>query len=101
MYRFAMRCAMNQTIAALALVLFITQPAYADVKEATACAASLQPPARLVFDAVSARPQPEFTLRAVLEARVRELVFMDRLTRNSARPAAEDASQCLRIARNC
>jgi hypothetical protein len=78
-----------------------TPAAYADKTEATACAASLQPHARLVFDAVSAKPQPELTLRAVLEKRVRELVFMDRLMVNAARPAAEAASTCLRIARNC
>jgi hypothetical protein len=37
----------------------------------------------------------------VLEARVRELVFTDRLMVGNARPAAEAASECLRISRNC
>jgi hypothetical protein len=73
----------------------------ADDAKAKSCAATLQPEARLVFDAVSAKPEPDFTLRAVLEARVRELVFMDKMMRNAARPAAEAASECLRIARNC
>ena len=92
---------MKHTIAGLILLLFASQGALADATAANVCAEALQPQARLVFDAVAKRPQPEFTLRAVLEARVRELVFMDRLTRNAARPAAEGASQCLRIARNC
>ena len=65
------------------------------------CTASLLPHARLVFDAVEEKPQPELPLRKVLEARVRELVFMDRLMMNDARPAAEAASLCLRLARHC
>jgi hypothetical protein len=93
---------MKKTISAIALLCLIAaQGVHADEAAATRCAASLQPHARLVFDAVTARPQPEFTLRAVLEARVRELVFMDRLMKSAARPAAEAASDCLRIARSC
>jgi hypothetical protein len=93
---------MKHTIAGIAFVcLFASHGANADNGAATLCAESLQPRARLVFDAVTASPQPELTLRAVLEARVRELVFMDRLMVSAARPAAEAASQCLRIVRNC
>jgi hypothetical protein len=93
---------MKWTILWLPLMcLAATQAAYADKAAANVCAASLQPHARLVFDAVSAKPQPELTLRAVLEKRIRELVFMDRLMVDAARPAAEAASTCLRIARNC
>ena len=93
---------MNNSIAWLVMLsLFAAQEAHADLAAANVCAQSLQPHARLVFDAVTSHPQPEFTLRAVLEARVRELVFMDRLMRSAARPAAEGASECLRIARNC
>jgi|SRR5580658_3940648 hypothetical protein len=93
---------MKQTAAWIILLcLFVFRGAHADKAAANLCASSLQPHARLIFDAVTARPQPELTLRAVLEARVRELVFMNRLMINAARPAAEDASQCLRIARNC
>ena len=93
---------MKQAIPWLAMVsLFAAHGAHADQAAADLCAKTLQPYARLVFDSVTARPQPEFTLRAVLEARVRELVFTDRLMRSAARPAAENASECLRIARNC
>jgi hypothetical protein len=81
--------------------LFAAQGAHADKLAANVCAASLQPHARLVFDAVIATPQAGSPLRSLIEARVRELVFMDRLMVSAARPAAEAASQCLRISRNC
>jgi hypothetical protein len=88
--------------AVLAIPLLLSAlGARADDLAAGRCAATLEPKARIVFDAVAARPERDFTLRAVLEARVRELVFTDRLTRAAARPAAEAASECLRIARDC
>lgn len=83
------------------LCLGAMQAAYADQAAAYSCAESLQPRARMVFDAVIANPQPQLALRSVLEARVRELVFSDRLMVGNARPAAEAASTCLRISRNC
>jgi hypothetical protein len=93
---------MKQTIAGITLLCLVSiQAAHADEGRANICARSLQPFARLVFDAVTAKPQPTVMLRALLEARVRELVFMDRLTISAARPAAEAASTCLRISRNC
>ncbi len=84
-----------------ALCLFASQSVRAEWVTVDTCTASLQPHARLVFDAVAAKPQPELALRKVLEARVRELVFMDRLMARDARPAAEAASTCLRLVRNC
>ena len=93
---------MKPMIPWIALVcLFAAQNARADNPAAIVCASSLQPYARLVFDAVTARPQPEVALRSVIEARTRELVFTDRLMMGAARPAAEAASQCLRIFRGC
>ena len=93
---------MKKSLSGIALLcLFVAPAANADQKAANSCAARLQPHARLVFDAVAARPQPELTLRSVLTARVRELVFTDRLMMNEARPSAEEASLCLRIARGC
>ena len=94
---------MKHIIVLMAVISVCTsQRAHADSAAAAYnCAASLQPHARLVFDAVIAHPQPESPLRSLIEARVRELVFMDRLMVNAARPAAEAASECLRISRNC
>jgi hypothetical protein len=83
------------------LSLLIAPAALADKAAGKKCASTLEPRARLVFDAVIANPEPEFTLRTLLGNRVRELVFMDRLTRDAARPAAEAASECLRISRDC
>lgn len=93
---------MKKTIGWIALIsVCAIQGAHADRAAANSCAATLQPHARMVFDAVIANPQPQLALRSVLEARVRELVFMDRLMVSNARPAAEAASECLRISRNC
>jgi hypothetical protein len=83
------------------LCLFTAQGVNAKDSPVNLCTASLQPNARLVFNAVASKPQPAVLLRTVLEARVRELVFSDRLAIGAARPAAEAASECLRIARNC
>lgn len=95
---------MKQTLPWIALLYLLpAQGAHADKAAAAAniCASSLQPHARLVFDAVTARPHPELTLRTLIEARVRELIFMDRLMITAARPAAEAASLCLQISRSC
>jgi hypothetical protein len=93
---------MNKAIPGITLIcLTFGLEAHADNVGASRCAATLQPHARLVFDAVAARPQPQVTLRTLIEARVRELIFSDRLMMNAARPAAEAASECLRISRNC
>jgi hypothetical protein len=85
------------------VLVFLLAPATARADQAMAgkCAASLPPDALLVFNAVQSVREPQRPLKAVLEARVRELVFTDRLPMRSARPAAEAASECLRIARNC
>jgi len=93
---------MKHLFPAIALLSLIgAQNARAEWVTADVCVAGLQPHARLVFDAVAANPQPDLMLRKVLEARVRELVFMDRLMVVEARPAAEAASQCLRLVRKC
>ena len=93
---------MKQAVPWIALIsCTLGVSAHADNAAARKCAATLQPHARLVFDAVAARPQPELSLRTLIEARVRELIFTDRLMMNAARPAAEAASECLRISRNC
>ena len=93
---------MKHIFSAIALLCLVAaQGARAELVTTSACTASLQPHARLVFDAVTEKPEPELALRKVLEARTRELVFMDRLMVADARPAAEAASECLRIVRNC
>jgi len=85
----------------LLFFLLLLSPTHADQVKAGKCAATLQPEALLVFNAVRATPQPQKPLRTLLATRVRELVFMDHLSMHAARPAAEAASECLRIYRNC
>ncbi|MGD0433032.1 MAG: hypothetical protein ABSA58_18260 [Acetobacteraceae bacterium] len=85
-----------------AAVLICSAPAaYADDAAATACAASLPPQARTVFDAVMADPKPAVPLRRVLAKTLADLVYSGRLPLGAARSAAEGASECLRIARDC
>jgi hypothetical protein len=93
---------MNRNLSATTLLLMLLPGAGANAKQAMAstCAATLQPAALLVFNAVRAKPEPASPLRRVLEARVRELVFMDHLAMSDARPAAEAASNCLQIDRH-
>jgi hypothetical protein len=85
----------------LLFFLLAIPAAHADQAKAGRCAATLPPDALLVFNAVQSTPATRRPLRNVLEARVRELVFMDHVSVHAARPAAEAASECLRIARNC
>ena len=93
---------MRRLLTGAALIFLLIVPdAHADQAKAGNCIASPSPESRLVFDAVNATPPPQKPIRRVLEARVRELVFMDRLSVHAARPAAEAASECLRMARNC
>jgi hypothetical protein len=59
------------------------------------CGQHLSPQAKKVFDAVDTGPQ-DGTLRARLEKQTRKLVMEGDLKRADARPAAEEASACLR-----
>jgi hypothetical protein len=93
---------MRRLISGAALLSALTgDVAHANHVAAIKCAGSLQPQALLIFNAVNQTSRPNEPLRKSLEARVRELVFTDRLTIGGARPAAEAASECLRIERNC
>ena len=59
------------------------------------CAARLSPQARMIFDAVQAGP-PDGTLRERISVQTRDLVMGGSLSRSQARPAAEEAADCLR-----
>ncbi len=59
------------------------------------CGQHLSPQAKQVFDAVDNGP-PQGTLRDKLEKETRRLVMDGDLKRADARPAAEEASACLR-----
>jgi hypothetical protein len=59
------------------------------------CAATMSPAARKIFDAVQAGPT-DGTLRERISTQTRALVMMGDLSRWQARPAAEQAADCLR-----
>ncbi|HQT76978.1 MAG: hypothetical protein B7Z80_04725 [Rhodospirillales bacterium 20-64-7] len=59
------------------------------------CVAQLSPPARKIFDAVQAGPTTG-TLRERISTQTRNLVMEGELTRSHARPAAEEAADCLK-----
>lgn len=77
----------------------LAAPVSADEVGADACAASLDPDARQVFDTVQADPRPAEPLRNVLAAKVGGLVAAGKLSVFSARAAATAASERRRIAR--
>src|SRR5580692_10372364 len=87
-------------IATAAIGMFVSH-ASADEEAAKACATSLTPEARLVFETVQANPQPTIPLRRILATEVEGLVSGGELSIFSARSAATAAADCLRIARNC
>ena len=86
---------------AAAVLICSASAAHADTAAANACAASLKPQARMVFDAAMADPNLAVPLRRVLAKTLADLVYGGRLPLGEARGAAEGASECLRIARDC
>jgi hypothetical protein len=84
-----------------AVLICSASAAHADEAAANSCAASLRPQARMVFDAVMADPKPAVPLRRVLAKTLADLVYGGRLPLGEARSAAEGASECLRLARDC
>ena len=59
------------------------------------CAAGLSPPARKIYDAVMAGPQ-QGILRDRIATQTRDLVMEGDMPRSKARPAAEEAADCLK-----
>ncbi|HEX2939616.1 MAG TPA: hypothetical protein VHO91_23325 [Rhodopila sp.] len=68
-------------------------PAHAPATKA--CAATLSPSARKIYDAVQAGPTTG-TLRERISNQTRNLVMEGEVTRSHARPAAEEAADCLK-----
>ena len=81
-------------IAAAICVLPMT--AAANRAAADACAASLAPEARLIFDAAAPSITPTAEIRPVLEEKTRALVSSGRVSRSSARGSATAAGNCLK-----
>jgi hypothetical protein len=90
---------MNLTMIRLAALLAVSplSAVAADVA-VPACAQSLTPAARMIYDATAASRPPDSALRDVVAAQTRKLVMTGRIERAAARPAAEAAGSCLKMA---
>jgi|tagenome__1003787_1003787.scaffolds.fasta_scaffold16964889_2 hypothetical protein len=90
---------MHHNIVLLAAIL-ATFPlsALADEASMQACAKSLSPAARMIYEASAASLPPSSALRDVVAAQTRKLVMAGRIERAAARPAAEAAGNCLKMA---
>lgn len=87
-----MRCSLPFLLLASALG---TAPAAADPAAAEACAAKLSPDAKAIYLAAAPSIQRGDEMRAVLTKIVMPKVMNGSMSRNTARPLAESASQCL------
>lgn len=73
--------------------------ARADTATANACAATLSPDARLIYDKTFPQLKPNSNLRDLLTNNTRTLVIRGSISRTKARASATDASRCLQKAR--
>jgi hypothetical protein len=90
---------MHHNIIRLAAILAVLPlSAVAEDATAQACANALSPAARLIYDATATSLPPNSALRDVIAAQTRKLVMAGRIERAAARPAAEAAGNCLKLA---
>lgn len=90
---------MSKTLPALlsALVLLSAVPALAGEAEATACAASLDANGKIVFEATLPDVAGGAEVKASVKAHTKALVQAGKLTRETAKPAAQSAGACLQL----
>lgn len=79
----------NLTIAALSGI------AFADDVKSGACAASLSPTGKTIFEAVAPSVEAETNLKKLLKKKVRPLVMSGQLKRKDAKANAPLAGECL------
>ncbi len=90
---------MHHSIIGLAAILAaFPLSAVADEAAVQACTKALSPAARMIYDASAASLPPDSALRDVIAAQTRKLVMTGRIERAVARPAAEEAGTCLKMA---
>jgi hypothetical protein len=90
---------MHHNIIRLAAILAVLPlSTVAEEASAQSCAEALSPAARLIYDATAASQPPNSALRDVVAAQTRKLVMAGRIERAAARPAAEAAGNCLKMA---
>ena len=83
------------------IALLVTSPVtvLADQKSADACAAKLPKEPAAIYSEVVAQIAPGANVRDIVVSVTRGMVMAGRLSRASARPAAEAAGTCLELIR--
>ena len=83
---------------AIALLTLSAAPAFAGQAEAQSCAAGLDANAKLIFTTALPQVAPGADLKGVVTDTTKSLVKAGQVPRGEARPAAEAAGQCLKLA---
>ena len=83
---------------AIALLALSAAPALAGQAEAQSCAAGLDANAKLIFTTALPQVAPGADLKGVVTDTTKSLVKAGQVPRSAARPAAEAAGQCLKLA---
>lgn len=83
---------------ALSLLALTAAPAFAGTAEATSCAAGLDANGQAIFNAVLPQVTPAIDLRGAVTSATKSLVMSGQISRSVARPAAEAAGACLKLA---
>lgn len=78
-------------------VACMTTVAYADQKAADACAASLSPPAKQIYETTLASHPTPGTARGIVVAEVEKLIGEGKLSMADGRAAGEAAGTCLKM----
>jgi hypothetical protein len=78
------------------VLLFISSPAWADRKEADACAANLSAGSKAVYDAAVDKVKPGADNKALVQGIVKGMVDAGQLSLFNAKSTAQPAGECLK-----
>jgi hypothetical protein len=84
-----------QTICLSLSIAAISGTAFADEVKPDACAASLSPTGKTIFEAVAPSVEADTNLKELLKKKVRPLVMSGKLKRKDAKANAPLAGECL------
>ena len=87
-----------RVIIALGLLALGAAPAFAGQAEAQSCAAGLDANGQLIFTTALPQAVPGADLKGVVTDATKSLVKSGQIKRGDARPAAEAAGACLKLA---
>jgi hypothetical protein len=82
-----------------ATVLLPTAPSFAGRAEADACATKLSPDGKAIYAETIGSAATAKDMQDLVRTKTRALVMSGKLGRNEARPAAEAAGACLKLAK--